>query len=109
MINYFIRNVCLISFALFGPIYLPSAGVQRTLKEYSIFDNSRQITLNSKCALYCFPEISSKKLRILKTGSTVSILRVWQAPNNKKWIRVQISSNALIKNFENHKRGWITI
>ena len=35
MINNYIKNICLISFALFAPIYLPAGGIQKELKNPS--------------------------------------------------------------------------
>ena len=57
-----IKNICLIGFALIGPITLPAGGIQRDLNEHNIFNNSKEIILNSNCSLYTFPKINAKKL-----------------------------------------------
>ena len=42
-----IKNICLIGFALIGPITLPAGGIQRNLNEYNILNSSKEIILNS--------------------------------------------------------------
>ena len=77
MMKNMLKNICLIGFALIGPITLPAGGIQRNLDEYNIFNNSEEIVLNQKCSLYSYPRINAKKLMILNSGSSLSILRHW--------------------------------
>ena len=42
MIKNWLKNICLISFALVGPITLPAGGIQRSLNEYKIINNTRE-------------------------------------------------------------------
>ena len=63
MINDFLKNFCLISFALFGPITLPAGGIQRFLNEYELLNNSKEIILTSNCSLYTYPKINCKKIK----------------------------------------------
>ena len=60
MIKNMIKNICLIGFALIGPITLPAGGIQRNLNEYKILNNSKEIILNKYCSLYTFPKINAK-------------------------------------------------
>ena len=68
-----IKNICLIGFALIGPITLPAGGIQRNLNDYSILNNSKEIILNANCSLYTFPKTDAKKLMVLNSGTSLSI------------------------------------
>ena len=88
MIKNFIKNICLIGFALIGPITLPAGGIQRNLNEYNVLNNSKEIILNSNCSLYTFTIINDKKLLVLDTGSSLSVLQKWVVKENFTWARV---------------------
>ena len=107
MINNYIKNICLISFALFAPVYLPAGGIQKNLNNFSCFNKSKEIVLDSNCTVYVTPDLYSKKLRYLKTGSTLSILRYWINSNDDQWFRVQLPNNIFIDNSNKPIKGWI--
>ena len=109
MISHCIKNICLISFALFAPVYLPAGGIQRNLNNLYCFNKSKEIVLDSNRAIFSMPDFYSKKLRYLRTGSTLLILRHWQAANNDRWLRVQLSSNIFENNSNKPIKGWIQI
>tara|TARA_Y100000589_G_scaffold16983_1_gene13955 strand:+ start:35 stop:364 length:330 start_codon:yes stop_codon:yes gene_type:complete len=109
MINNYIKNICLIIFALFAPIYLPAGGIQKNLNNLSCFNKAKEIVLDSNCTIYIMPDLYSKKLRDLKTGSTVLILRHWTTSNNDRWFRVQISNNIFSDNSNKSMKGWIKV
>ena len=107
MIKNYIKNICLISFALFAPIYLPAGGIQKNLNNFSCFNKAKEIILDSNCAIYIMPDLYSKKLRHLKTGSSLLVLRHWITSNNDRWFRVQTSNNIFVDNSKKPMRGWI--
>ena len=109
MINKYIKNICLISFALFAPISLPAGGIQKNLNNFSSFNKSKEIVLDSNRAIHIIPDIYSKELRQLKTGSTLLVLRDWITSNNDRWFRVQISNNIFANNSNVPMRGWIKL
>ena len=109
MINNYIKNICLIAFALFAPIYLPAGGIQKNLNNLSCFNKAKEIVLDSNCHIHIMPDIYSKKLRYLKTGSTLLILRYWITSNNDRWFRVQTSNNIFENNSKKPMKGWIKI
>ncbi len=109
MMKNVIKNICLIGFALIGPITLPAGGIQRDLNEYNIFNNSKEIILNSNCSLYTFPQINAKKLLVLDTGSSLSVLQKWVVKENDTWVRVELLTNHFIEHPNRTKRGWIKI
>ena len=109
MICNYIKNICLISFALFAPIYLPAGGIQKNLNNLSCFNKAKEIVLDSNCNIYIMPDLYSKKLRYLKAGSTLLVLRHWITSNNDRWFRVQTSSNIFSDNSNTSIRGWLRI
>ena len=109
MINNYLKNICLISFALFAPIYLPAGGIQKNLKDLSCFYKAKEIVLDSNCPVYIMPDLYSKKLRYLKTGSTLLILRYWINSNNDRWFRVQAPNNIFVDNINKPTKGWIKV
>ena len=109
MINNYIKNICLISFALFAPIYLPAGGIQKNLSNISCFNRAKEIILDSNCTIHIMPDLYSKKLRHLNRGSTLIVLRDWTTSNNDRWFRVQTSNNIFIDNSNQPMRGWIKV
>ena len=112
MINNYIKNICLIVFALIGPISLPAGGIQRTLNKNLnnlVIDNSNEIVLNSNSYMYSYPEKNSKKICSLNIGTSASILRYWIASEDEKWIRVELSKSIFINNITRPLKGWIKI
>ena len=109
MIHNYIKNICLISFALFAPIYLPAGGIQKNLNNFSCFNKAKEIVLDSNCSVYIMPDLYSKKLRYLKAGSTLFVLRHWITSNNDRWFRVQTSNNIFADNSNKPMRGWIKV
>jgi len=108
MINNLLKNICLIGFALIGPITLPAGGIQKNLKELIKINNSREIILHSDCVLYTFPKNNAKKLITLNSGSNLAILNKWTGDHKDDiWVRVELATNRLIENPNTIRRGWI--
>ena len=102
-----IKNFCLIGFALIGPITLPAGGIQRNLNVYKTLNNSKEIILSSNCSLYTFPKANAKKLMVLNSGSSLSILRKWVVNERDIWARVELATNRLIEHPNKTSKGWI--
>ena len=109
MIKDFLKNICLITFALVGPITLPAGGIQRNLIEHQPFNNSKEIVLNSSCSLFTYPKQNAKKLMLLNPGTSLSILRQWKVDETNVWLRVELFRNKLIDDPNNVSKGWIKI
>ena len=105
MIKTCINNICLIGFALIGPIHLPAGGIQRAIS----LEDSQQIILNTKCSIFCSPHLDSKKLRLLPIGTPLSILNDWVDVKQERWIRIKLNSNFLVNNVNQPRKGWIKI
>ena len=107
MINNYIKNICLIVFALIGPISLPAGGIQRSITDLS--DKSNEIIINSNKYIYFYPEKNSKKLSLISKGTSASILRYWTDSDDKRWIRVEFSKSIFNNNLGQPLKGWMKI
>ncbi len=107
MINNFLKNLCLIIFALIAPITLPAGGIQKSLNQNKFPDNSKEIILISNTSLYSFPEINAKELLVLDMGTTLSILRTWKVRESEFWVRVELASNKLLDDPNKITKGWL--
>ena len=107
MINNFLKNFCLIIFALIAPITLPAGGIQKNLNQNKFSNNTNEIILSSNASLYSFPEIYAKELLVLDAGTTLSVLRNWKVSKNENWVRVELASNKLLDDPNKILKGWI--
>ena len=107
MINNYIKNICLIFFALVGPISLPAGGIQRSIIELN--DRSNEIIINSNKYIYFYPEKNSKKLSPISIGTSASILRYWIDSDDERWIRVEFSKSIFNNDFSQPLKGWMKI
>ena len=107
MMNTFIKNFCLITFALIAPITLPAGGIQKSLNQNKFSNNVNEIILSSNTSLYSFPEIHAKQLLILDMVTTLSVLRNWKVKESEVWFRVELASNKLLDDPNKIKKGWI--
>jgi len=107
MIKNLLKNFCLITFALIGPITLPAGGIQKSLNQNLFTKNTREIILTSNTSLYNFPEIIAKELLRLDVGTTLSVLRDWKVNESEIWVRVELASNKLLDDPSKVTKGWI--
>ena len=107
MMNNLLKNICLIFFALFGPITLPAGGIQKNLNQDQLLNNTKEILLSSDTSLYSFPEINAKELLVLDIGTTLLVLRNWKVSENETWVRVELASNKFLDNPNKILKGWI--
>ena len=108
MINNYIKNICLIFFALVGPISLPAGGIQRSIVYSLDVEKSNEIIINSNRYIYYYPEKNSKKQSFVSLGTSASILRYWIASDNERWIRVELPKT-IFNNFGQPLKGWMKI
>jgi hypothetical protein len=107
MIENFIKNFCLITFALIAPITLPAGGIQKSLNQNKFPHNTKEIILSSNISLYSSPVINSKELLVLDVGTTLSILRNWKVSKSETWFRVELASNKFLDDPNKPLKGWI--
>jgi len=107
MINSFLKNFCLITFALIAPITLPAGGIQKSLNQNKFPNNTNEITLSSNTSLYSCPEIYAKELLVLDVGTTLSVLQNWKVSKNETWVRVELASNKFFDDPNKILKGWI--
>ena len=109
MINNLLKNICLIIFALIGPVTLPAGGIQKSLNQYKYTTNTKEITLGDNTPLYSFPEIDAKKLMVLDSGTSITILRNWKVNEREIWVRVKLASNKILDDPNKITKGWIKV
>ena len=107
MIKNLLKNFCLITCALSGPITLPAGGIQKSLNQNKSPDNSQEIILSTYTPLYSFPEINAQELCVLNVGTTLSVLRNWKVSESEIWARVELVSNRLLDDPNKITKGWI--
>ena len=107
MINNFLKNFCLIIFALIAPITLPAGGIQKTINQNKFPNNTNEILLRSTTSLYSFPEINAKELLVLDVGTNLSVLRHWKVSKTETWVRVELASNKFLDDPNKILKGWI--
>ena len=107
MIKNLIKNFCLITFALIGPITLPAGGIQKSLNPVNFSNNTKEIMINSTTSLYSSPRINATKLLVLETGTNLSVIRNWKASETEIWVRVELASNKLLDHPNKITKGWI--
>ena len=107
MMNNMIKNICLIVFALIGPITLPAGGIQKSLNQYKLLNNTKEIILSYDTSLYSFPEIDANKLMVINSGTLITILRSWKVNERETWVRVELASNKILDNPNMITKGWL--
>ncbi len=107
MMNNLIKNICLIIFALIGPITLPAGGIQKSLNQNKLLHNTNEIILSSNTPLYSCPKIYAKELLVLDVGTTLSVLRNWKVSKSETWLRVELASNKFLDDPNMILKGWI--
>ena len=107
MINNFLKNFCLITFALVAPITLPAGGIQKCLNQNKSPNNTKEIILSCSTSLHSSPEIHAQELLVLDIGTTLSVLRNWKISESEIWARVELASNKLLDDPNKITKGWI--
>ena len=107
MMNNFLKNICLIIFALIAPITLPAGGIQKSLNQNKFPHNRNEIILSSNTFLYSYPEIHAKELLVLDIGTNLSVLRDWKVSESEIWVRVELASNKFLDDPNKISKGWI--
>ena len=105
--NSFLKNFCLITFALVAPITLPAGGIQKSLNQNKFPNNRNEIILSSNISLYSSPQINAKELLVLDVGTTLSVLRDWKVSKSETWLRVELASNKFLDDPNKILKGWI--
>ena len=107
MINNFLKNFYLITFALIAPITLPAGGIQKNLNQNKFPNNSTEIILSSNTSLYSFPGFNARELLVLDMGTSLSVLRNWKGSKSEIWARVELASIKLLDDPNKITKGWI--
>ena len=106
-ISTFIVWTWLLGIALVLPTTLPAGGAQE-----SIIQNRKNNVGSPIIALKDFDLLSSASkdssiLTLVKAGTPVKILKIWDSPDSEKWLLVNISIQGFNQLF--YKRGWVNV
>jgi len=107
MMNNLLKNICLIIFALIGPITLPAGGIQKSLNQYNFPNKNKEIILSSDTSLFSFPAKDAKQLTVLDSGTLITILRNWKVNDKEIWVRVKLATNKILDDPNKITKGWI--
>ena len=107
IISTFIVWTWLLGIALVVPTTLPAGGAQE-----SIIQNRKNNVGSPIIALKDFNLLSSASknssiLTLVKAGTPVKILKIWDSSDRGKWLLVNISIQDFNQIF--YKRGWVNI
>ena len=102
-----IKNICLIIFALIGPITLPAGGIQKSVNQFNFLNNTEEIILISNISLYSYPFKNARKLMAVDAGTSMTILRYWQVNEREPWVRVELATNRILEDPNKIIKGWI--
>ena len=70
-------------------------------------NNIKEIILVSETYLYSSPEIDSKQLMVLDSGTSITILRNWRLNERETWFRVELANNKILDDPNKITKGWI--
>ena len=109
MMENMIKNIFLIIFALIGPITLPAGGIQKSLNQYNFNNHTKEIILSSDTSLYSYPVKDARKLMVLDSGTSITVLRNWKVNETETWVRVELATNKILDDPNKITKGWIKI
>ena len=93
----------LLGIALFAPAALPAGGGERRLPEVRRRTASREPRLNpTPSARRASPRSQAPLLRPLEAGIPLRVLRTWNEPGGRRWLRV-VTTGPLGR----PARGWL--
>ena len=95
--------------ALFLPVDLPAGGGQRFEPQVSRWKSSSSFLAGDCCHLLATPFALAPRLRTLKLGTPIRVLRRWHSPNGEEWLQVQISKNEIFQSSSAVRRGWVNV
>ena len=106
-LTFLLRWGWVLLMALVGPAWLPAGGSD--LHNVQIFRryDSRPLFAGNRCILRTSPSIVAPSLCSLEIGTPLVVLRSWQSPDGRKWLRVKANSKEPLHVVSVVKRGWI--
>ena len=106
-ISTFIVWTWLLGIALVIPTTLPAGGAQESMIEYRKNNLRSPIIALKEFNLLSSASFNSSILTLVKAGTPVDILKVWDSTETGKWLLVNVISQNYDQFF--YKRGWVNI
>ncbi len=107
LISTFIIWIWLLGISLVVPTSLPAGGSQKSIIKHRENNIGSPLIALKDFNLLSSAYINSSILIRIQAGTPLSILKVWNSPNNGKWLLVNVVSKDFDQFF--HKRGWVNI
>ena len=98
----FLRWSWLLGVALMAPAALPAGGADRRQPQARRREASGPLHTSSDQPLHLCPLEVAPRLRTLKAGSSLRLLRRWSTADGQDWLQVQAISG-------DSRRGWIRV
>ena len=86
--------------ALMAPAALPAGGADRRQPQPRRREASGPLHMSSEQPLHFSPLEVAPRLRTIKAGSSLRLLRRWSAADGQDWLHVQMLSG-------DQRRGWL--
>ncbi len=107
LIRTFIVYSWLLAISFVVPTTLPAGGAQKTNIHHAKNNIGSPVISLKEFNLLSSASENSCVLTRVKTGTPVNVLKVWNTPNNGKWLLVNVLSQDFSQLF--YKRGWVNI
>ena len=107
IISTFIVWTWLLGIALVVPTTLPAGGAQESIIQNRKNNVGSPIIALNDFNLHSSASNNSSILTLVKAGTPVKILKIWDSSDREKWLLVNISIQDFNQLF--YKRGWVNI
>ncbi len=107
LINTFILWTWLLGSSLVMPTTLPAGGAQKSIILHSVKNSGSPLIALKGFNLLSSAYVGSSVLTIVKAGTPVNILKVWDNDESGKWLLVNVLSQYSHQSF--YRRGWVNI
>ena len=107
LISTFIVWSWLLCIGLVAPTTLPAGGAQQSIIQHRRNNIGSPIIALKDFNLHSSASNNSSILTLVKAGTPVKILKIWDSSDREKWLLVNISIQDFNQIF--YKRGWVNI
>ena len=107
LISTFIVWTWLLGIALVAPTTLPAGGAQKSIIQHRENDIGSPLIALKEFNLLSSISYNSSVVSIVKVGTPVDVLKVWNCSETGKWLLVNVLNQDSYQLF--YKRGWVNI
>tara|TARA_B100000945_G_C19942840_1_gene394830 strand:- start:88 stop:426 length:339 start_codon:yes stop_codon:yes gene_type:complete len=107
LINTLILWTWLLGISLVMPTTLPAGGAQKSIVQHRVNNIGSPLIALKEFNLLSSAYDDSSVLTIVKAGTPVNVLKVWDNDETGKWLLVNVLSQYSYQSF--YTRGWVNI